>query len=243
MNRKNYRAAVESVRFSEDFAQSTLRRLRQAAGQPEKEKSFMSAKRTSKLAILAAALAAVLVVSAAAAVLLLSPKDVASHLSDPVLAAAFESDGALAIGESIDSGDYRFTLAGTVSGKGLSVYTQDVEADRTYVVASVARLDGASMGGEANQMTFTPLVSGYNPWEVNVWTLGGSRASFLQDGVAYYLYECDSLEAFAGHTIYMAAYEGVIPPSASTFTMASDGTISFAEDVQGAHALFILPLD
>lgn len=203
----------------------------------------MKAKRTSKMALVAAALAAVLVVSAAAAVLLLSPKDVADQLSDPTLAAAFESEGAATVNESVESGDYRFTLAGTVSGKGLSDFTQDVDAQRTYAVACVERLDGQPMGEESYGLTFTPLVSGYKPWQVNIWTLNGGRASFVQDGVAYYLFECDSLEMFADHTVYLAAYEGTDAPSAETFSVADDGTIAFADSFTAPHALFTLPLD
>lgn len=243
MNRKDYRAAVDAVRFSEDFEQNTIRRLRQAAGQPEKESQFMKVKRTRKLAVVAAALTAVLVVSAAAVTLLLRPADVAGHLSDPTLAAAFESEGAVSVNQSVEAGDYRFTLAGLVSGKGLSDFTQDVDAERTYVVASMARLDGTPMGEEAYDMTFTPLVSGYKPWQVNIWTLGGGRATFLQDGVAYYLFDCDSLEIFADHTVYLAAYEGVAVPSAEMFSVADDGAISFTEGCEVPHALFTLPLD
>lgn len=244
MNREQYRAAVESVRFREDFKQDTVQRLRQAAGQLEKENPTMNVKHTSKMAVLAAALAALLVVSAAAVTLLLSPRDVAEQVGDPALAAAFESADAVPIDEHVDSGDYRFTLAGLVSGSGLSGLTADVDAERTYVVLSAARLDGQPMGDEAFQLTFTPLISGYEPWWVNIWTLNGGRGSFEKDGVAYYLYECDNLELFADRTVYLAAYEGDnVPPSPQEFTMDEDGAISFTDGFDGAHALFTLPLD
>ena len=195
-----------------------------------------------RTAAVAAALAAALIVSVSAAVLLLSPKDVASALSDPTLAAAFESPDAITVNQSIESEGYRFTLAGLVSGKGLSDYAQDLDAERTYAVASVARLDGEPIESATVSLNLSPLVAGYYPHQVNAWTLGGGYSSFVREGVAYYLFDCKSLQLFADHTVYLAAYEGFVP-GPDLFDMAEDGTISFTDKVEGPHALFTLPLD
>ena len=48
---------------------------------------------------------------------------------------------------------------------------------------------------------------------------------------------------FADRTVYLAFYEDGFAPSAEKFTMAEDGSIAFAGDYEGAHALFTLPLD
>lgn len=246
MKRDEYRAAFDSIPFSGDFRQRTKAKLRRAMEQPdEKEKRNMRAfpKRTL---ILAAALAAVLVVSVAAATLLLGPKDVAGHVGDSALAAAFERGDAVLLDERVESGGYRVTLAGTVSGAGLSDFAQDVDESRTYVVAALERLDGSPVGEDGYSMTFTPLVAGCEPRWVNAWTLGGGRYSFELDGVMYYLFDCQSLEIFADHTVYMAFYSGNDVPGPGSFTMAEDGSISFADGEGGAQeprALFTLPMD
>ncbi|SFO95601.1 hypothetical protein SAMN05216343_101113 [Oscillibacter sp. PC13] len=61
---------------------------------------------------------------------------------DPLLA-AFESEGALLLDETVQSGDYTITLAGLVSGRGISKWCQDAEADRTPMTdAELAALSG-----------------------------------------------------------------------------------------------------
>lgn len=245
MNREKYRAALNATELREDFRKETIEKLtRVTGGRTEKEIELMKTRRSLKHTIAATAAAAALIVSAAAAATLLSPNQVAGELSDSTLQSAFESVGATRIDQSVQSEGYTFTLAGTVSGAGLSDYAQEVDEARTYVVASIARTDGAAMGDPANNlnMVFTPLVSGYLPWQVNAWTLGGSAASFTKDGVAYYLFDCANLEVFADHTVYLAAYEGDAP-SNKEFQMHEDGTISFTNDIKGPHALFTIPLD
>lgn len=243
MNRKTYRAAFDQVKFREDFQRETVDLLLTQAGQrQEKENVTMNIKQIKRLPLIAAVVAA-LIVSAAAATLFLHPADVARHAGDPVLAAAFESTDATLIDQSIDSGDYRFTFAGMVSGAGLSGLTTDVDTQHTYVVVTAQRLDGQPIDGDVLfDFTATPMVSGYMPWSVNAWTLSGGFTSFTQDGITYYLYEYDSLEMFAGRTVYLAVYEGMVP-SAELFDIADDGTISFKKDVEVPHALFTLPLD
>lgn len=195
-----------------------------------------------RIAALAAALAAILVLSVSAAVLLLGPKDVAQQVGDPALAAAFDSPDAIVVNQSLESEGYRFTLAGLVSGKGLSDFAQNVDEVRTYAVASVERLDGESFDTADTELVLSPLVAGFAPNQVNAWTLGGGYNSFVQNGVVYYLFDCQNLQLFADHTVYLAAYEG-FAPGPDLIHMAEDGSLSFTEQVQGPHALFTLPLD
>ena len=63
---------------------------------------------------------------------------------------------------------------------------------------------------------------------VNAWTLGGGLPPFLSGGVAYYLFDCESLEIFADHTVYLAVGQELSAGS-DTFAMAEDGAISFVE--------------
>ena len=86
------------------------------------------------------------------------------------------------------------------------------------------------------------MVAGFTPWSVNNWTLDSGVTGFARDGVYYYLLDVKNLEMFADHTVYLAFYEGRTP-SKEIFTVAQDGTISFAESFEAPHALFTLPLE
>lgn len=243
MNRKDYRAAFDAIPFREDFQRRTVQMLRRSAERPIKKECIPMKKK--RIALVAACLSALLVVSAAAAALLLSPKEVAQRVGDQTLAQVFEGEDAVAINETATVGDYTVTLMGTVSGAGLSDYAAqapDIVGERTYAVLAMARADGGAFAADAEApLTVTPLVEGFAPWQVNAWTLGGGYTWFTEDGVLYYLFECDSVEPFADRAVYLAAYEGHdIPPSAELFTF-EDGKIG-VQPGQDA-ALFPLALD
>lgn len=243
MNREDYRKAFDELSFSADFQARTAALLQTHARELEKEKPMMQFKRTKKMAALLAASVAVLAVSVSAAVLFLNPADVAEQAGEPAVAAAFQSENAVAINESAVVGDYTVTLDGMVSGADLSreaaEYNGEIISDRTYAVYHVARTDGAPLE-DYPDLAYTPLVEGYHVSAVNAWTLGTSTASFIQDGVAYHLFDTRNLEMFADHTVYFAVYEGSVP-SVDTFSMTKDGAISLREGVNGV--LFTLPLD
>ena len=135
---------------------------------------------------------------------------------------------------------------GLTSGANLDQWNADVDVTHTYAVLALDRLDGVPLENETFDFvghTVTPLVSGYAPWWVNNWTLGASATGTAVDGTFYFLLDAGSLGVFADHTVYLAFYDDGFPPSAEKFTMAEDGSISFGDDYQGAHALFVLPLD
>lgn len=231
MNPDDYRAAVDSVSFRPDFTERTMARLEELAQKKE----------CHSMNIPVAALAAALTVSLSTTAILLSPKDVANELGNPVLAAAFESENAVQINETQTLGDYHVTLAGLVSGEGLTEFAPDVERDMTYAVLVFERTDGEPLTDNTVDFTATPLVSGYKPWQVNLWTLNGSSGSFLQDGRVYTLYDCDSLADYSGHTIYYAVYAPFgMAPSGNIFRMDEDGSIHYQDGQEGI--LFTLPL-
>ena len=66
-----------------------------------------------------------------------------------LLAAAFDSEDAVAINETAAVGDYTVTLAGLVSGGDLSAvpteYNGELISDRTYAVFTLARTEGQSL--------------------------------------------------------------------------------------------------
>jgi len=237
MNWDDYRRAIDAEPVRAGFQERTIRMLEQAQ---RKEKVSM---RKSRILLTAACVAALLMGTVAAAVHFLSPREVAAFAGDETLAAAFAGDGAVILDESAVCGEYTFRLAGIVSGRGLSDFAGDVEADRSYLVVSRARTDGTPIEeATITDYTVTPLVAGYKPWNVNLWTLGGGASAFCRDGVVYYIYEFDSVEMFADRTVYLAIYEG-FAPSAGIFEQAEDGTISYNPAFTAPHAIFELPLD
>lgn len=214
MNRQDYRKAFDAISFSEDFAPRTQALLLKAKQQAaEKERQGMKWKTVIRSA---------------------------------GLAAAFESENAVPIHETRETGGYAITLEGMVSGQDLAnvpaEYNGDIISDRTYAVFTVRRSDGEPLTEQPMELSYTPLVSGCHMGVVNAWTLGANCQSFAEDGAAYYLLDTRNLEIFADHTVYFAIYEGGVP-SPEEFTMEADGSLRFAEDFQGAHALFTLPLD
>ncbi len=246
MNRRDYRAAFDAVDFSADFEERTLQKLAALRQASEKEQIIMPMNRVKKTALLIAAAVALLAVSVSAAVVWLTPAQVAEELDNPALAAAFEGKDAIVLNETQTAGDYTVTLGGLVSGTGLSRWYEDAEETRTYAVVSVSRTDGTPLTEDnydisaSGTFTVTPLVAGYPPQSVNIFSLDGSCASFLQDGQAYYLMDTQSVEMFADHTVYLAVYQGFVP-SYSMFSAAEDGTLAMREDVVGC--MFTLPLD
>lgn len=207
----------------------------------------MPMNRVKKTALLVAAAVALLAVTVSAAVLWLTPAQVAEELNDPVLAEAFQSEDAVILNETQTAGDYTVTLMGMVSGANISQWCADVQENRTYAVVSVVRTDGTPLTEEnydvvpCGAFTVTPLVSGYDPRAVNVFTLNGACSSFLRDGRAYYVLDTQSLEIFADRTVYLALYEGFAAPSYERFSLAEDGTVDLRDNVTGC--LFTLPLD
>lgn len=239
MNREEYRAQVDAVAFSPDFQERTVARL--AALAPKKETKAMQRK-PIRTALIAAAAAAALCVTALAAAVMLTPKDVAQRSGNQALAAAFESDRAVTVNDTKTVGDYAVTLMGLVSGEGLS-QVEGVDRGQTYAVLSYARADGGNIEDSVPALTVSPLVEGYAPWLVNAWTLGGGVHSFAEDGVLYYLLECDDLELFADRAVYLAVYPGThVVPGAELFAFdEATGAIAYQPGADGV--LFPLPLD
>lgn len=245
MNRDDYRKAFDELSFSADFQARTADLLQQRARELEKERNNMTFGKTKKMAVLIAACVALLAVSVSAAVMWLTPAQVAEEHNQPLLAEAFGGPDAIEINETVESGDFSITLLGLVSGRNLDTLNPDLEKDHTYSVLALRRLDGTALTNQDFDFmsyTMTPLVAGTSPAAVNNWTLDAGASGMAKDGVYYYLLDTQSLEMFADRTVYMAFYEGFAPNN-DIFTVAEDGTIAFADDFTGVHALFTLPLD
>ena len=243
MDRETYKKAVDALSFSPDFQERTEAMLCRRRQESEKEMLKM---KLLKRPVAIVAIAALLMISASAVVLRLSASQVADRMGQHTLARAFEDNNAVAVNETVESGGYAITLMGLTSGANLDEWSSEVDTARTYAVVALDRLDGAPLEQQSFDFTghtVTPLVSGYAPWVVNNWSLHSFATGTAVDGTFYFLLNTSDLSVFADRTVYLAFYEDGFAPSAEKFTVAEDGSIAFAEDYRGAHALFTLPLD
>lgn len=246
ISREEYRRAFDGIPFSDDFQERTTALLLHRFRNMEEEEPQMTFRKSRKWIVTIAAAVAVLMLSVSAAVLWLSPSQVAEEIDDPLLAQAFAGENAVLLHESAQAGEYTVTLEGLVSGAGLSNWCSDVEESRTYAVVTVTRTDGTPLTEDdyevqaSRTFTITPLVAGYPPQSVNIFSLNGGCVSFLQDGTAYYVMDTEDVQIFADRTVYLAVYQGFVP-SYQQFSLAEDGTVTMREDVVGC--LFTLPLD
>ena len=259
MDQETYRKAVENLSFSADFPERTKQFLRENI-RPERtgglsleavrsaEQERLKMKKGMKLSVTIAAAVAAMVLVVSAAALWLTPAQVAQELDEPELAEAFKT--AKIKVQSATVGDYDITFEGIVSGERLAargIFTDgEISNNRTYAVFAVTGKDGTPLS-DSNQtlhelgLTITPLVAGYAPWQINLWTLGGAYEAFGREGVAYFLLSMDTLEQFADEDVYFAVYDadGNFPPSTEIFVPDGDGMFVFRDGVQGAT--FTLP--
>ena len=200
-------------------------------------------KRKWSVSLVAAAIIAAISLNAFAAYYFLTPKDVATHLERYELAELFSKDDTTFNIPAQTSGDYNIELLGMTSGKNLDkVPDADVDKELTYIVGAITKADGSAVTDYSNLM-ITPLVEGYKPWQINIFTIGnGGKHTFIYEGVEYFLIECGSIEIFANKQVYIAVYEGGAP-SSDLFNISENGAISFNESYKGEKALFEIPLD
>jgi len=249
MNRKDYKAMFSQVQSIHSAHSEKL----------EVIMNRKSANRTHKkpvMVLLALLLVALLSVSVYAIATLLSPAEVAREIGDNALAKAFEDGEGTIIGGTAVSDGYIITLQGMTSGKNILEYVDEnaeqnaitfVDAERTAIIFSVQREDGNPVRYIDQDISFMPCVffSGYKPWMVNSMTLGSGGQTFEKDGVFYMVVEIDeNIEMFADRTVYCGIWDASMGfPGSAVFTMGGDGTITFVDGLQKAHAMFTLPLD
>ncbi len=239
--REQYKKAFDSLEVREGFEEDTQRILR----------SFLAERKNMKnkklITVLAAViLAAVLTAGTAyAAVRLLTPSQLAESFDDKPLAEAFASEDAVIINETKEAGDYNITLMGIVSGKNISEW-DDVDKARSYVAVAVEHADGTPMTlDEDREVKITPLVEGYQPWFVNLFSLcDGGANGHITDGVYYFLYSFETLEMFADREVAFYIYSEGLAPSAEIFSFdEATGAIDYAPEYKGVKGKFPLTLD
>lgn len=183
----------------------------------------------------------------------LSPDQVAEHVDEGGLSAAFQGEDAVMVNETQEYGGYRITLLGIVSGKNLRQYpfemNGEIKEDRSYIVTAIENADGTPRPtvfddayGE-DPFCVSPLIGGLNPWEYNVITMGGGYSEFIEDGIQYRLTECDNVEIFADRGLYLAVNDGAFFENSAYHMDPNTGAITRNEAYQGVNALFQLPID
>lgn len=233
-------------------------RLNQKILNRAKETEDMSRRYHKRIPAVAMAAAAVLFVGSittVAAWKYLTPDKVAEMVEDKTLAAAFQSEDAIAVNETQEYGNYRITLLGMVSGKNISQYIIDaddaknVRDDRTYVVAAIENKDGSprpDTGDEAygeDPFFVSPLIKGQDPNWYNIVTMNGGYSELVQDGVQYRIIELDNVEIFADKTLYLAVSSGTFYDNNAYVFNEDTGEITRNESYEGVNALFRMPID
>lgn len=236
-------------------AQVPSKALNQTTVDRIKERNTMSTSNHKRFlsVALAAALILALSLTAFASWRLLSARDAAEKATgNAALAAAFESEDAVSINKSIDSGDYHFTLHGIVTGEGLSDFassSDNLQPERTYAVFSIAKKDASAMPGPQDKdygdppFFVSPLIKGQQPWQVNIASMNGGYSEIVSDGVLYRLIECDDIEMFADRGLYLCVSTSSFYDINAFDYDESSGEVRANPSYNGACALFDLPLD
>lgn len=181
-----------------------------------------------------------------------SASDIAENVQDIKLAEAFSSEQAVSINETQCYGGYRVTLLGMISGESLSEYSgysENTVAERTYAVIAIENADGTPMPDTSEEayldLNFcaSPLIGGYNPILYNIGSMSGSYVDMTEDGILYRLLECDNVEIFADHKLYVCVSDGRYYNVQAYYHDESTGQIFRNETYQGLNALFDLPMD
>lgn len=221
-----------------------------------KEANRMEKRRINQFAAVALSAALVLGISSVtiyAAKKLLLPQEVVHKIGDTKLLEAFSGNDAILVNQTQSYGGYDVTLYGVISGKGLSdfkTFSEDgIHDDRTYAVVSIQKSDQTPLPSTSDDaysdysFLVSPFIEGYNPVWYNSFTLLGGYSELEKDGVFYRISECDNIEIFADHKIYLGVSEGTFYDNNAYTFNEETGEIRRNESYDGLNALFELPLD
>lgn len=233
-------------------------RLNQKIIEQVKEQKNMSNKKFKRYAVSAAAAVLVLgigSISAVAAWKYLTPNQVLDRyevftekFSDALL-----NGDALIVNETQSYGGYDVTLMAVASGEELVKYPRisngSVISDQTYAIVAIAHSDGTPIPDTSEdaygeyEFFVSPLIQGYNPVWYNAAAMHGGYSEFVEDGIIYRIAECDDVEIFADHMLYLCVLDSTFYNGAAYTFNEETGSITRNEDYAGLNALFHLPID
>lgn len=239
--------AEQTMEPSAQLQRQTIQNMKERYGM---EQNGTGRRKKFCTAVLTAALVIGIPAGAFAAWHLMSPAQVATQLQEAALAEAFANDNAITLNQVQEGGDYKFTLMGLISGADCSEILKDNgnAAQQMYAVVAIERLDGAPMPDTDSadyameQFVVSPLIQGEKPWQVNIFSMKGSSAAFVQDGVEYRLVQYDNLLPFADREVYLSVTDSV-PDNQMYVQQSADGSLVKNPDYDGINVLFTLPLD
>lgn len=232
---KKYKEQMNNIEFNADFEKNTVELMKSAA--EGKERTFM--KKPARILAAAILIIAVISVTAYAISGLLSAGDVAEHFGESRVADSFKKNGYAS--ESVTDKGYTVSFLGLVKGERFE--SDSIKSDCSYYAVSVAREDGLPLSlSDGNPLGMSVIIEGYPAWKINTWSLDTSANGMEENGILYYLYDCENLEIFAEKNVYLAVYEGFVP-GVDIINMNPDGTFEFADGYNGFKALFKIPLD
>ncbi|MBQ2705198.1 MAG: hypothetical protein IJF60_00140 [Agathobacter sp.] len=215
-----------------------------------KAKENLNMKKRNMKKLVAAAcmgLAVVGSVSVYAAYRYLSPAQIAEEVSDNgALAKAFESEDAITVNEIQQTNGYDITFLGLVSGKNLDICVPEnvgtgLNKSHTYAAVAVAKSDGMQM--EYRDFCVSPLINGVSFAIANNATLDALLTFFEQDGIMYYLIECDNIEIFANRGVQLGVVDSFGDETDAFVMNEQSGIYEKNVDYEKTNALFSLPLD
>lgn len=209
----------------------------------EREELNMVNYNVKRTVIIAAAIICLVCSTVFAAFHLMNAKDAAKSLGDTKLAQYFNEHGG--VYDTVTDGEYKATVLGIVSGENLSDFKSsswEIFSERTYAVVAVEKNDGSAMTFD-DEILVTPLISGLNPWQYNIFTMNGGYVADIIDGVLYRIIEFDSIEYFADRDVYMAILSEPFLNNKTYAYNETTGEITAKSDYDGTNILIKLNLD
>jgi len=182
------------------------------------------------------------------------PSQVAEMAGNTALSAAFESNSAININQSVTSDNHVFTLLAVVSGEDISdhpIYnsTGEILRDRTYAILAVQNADGSPMptpmDADFQPFAVSPFVRGESPLRINAFTMDSGGISMVVDGVMYIIADFTNVTMFANRGVYLGVNSGMMMSdimNAFNFDEQT-GAITANSYFEGINAIFTLPLD
>lgn len=224
--------------------------------QDVKEMDTMKKSRKFSPAAIAGCLLGICLLSATgiAAQKYLTANEVVGKLGDQKLEKEFSKKKTKNALQKQSSHGMDFSFLGIVSGDKISdqlyLSNEDVRTDRSYAVMAIEYSDGrkmpekvADIQDEDRTFFVSPFIEGYNPAQHNITTMNGGYSEMVEDGILYRLVECDNVEIFAKHKLYLAVQSGTFYDADAYHYDQKSGKITRNGNYEGVNLLFDLPID
>jgi len=248
----------ELLAYAPTFSEANLANIKARALEKihHREKPIMKKTTFRRFGTVAAAIIAIMILTTSVLAVrhFLRPSEVAERIGNAALSAAFESESAININQSLASGSHTFTLLAVVSGEDISdhpIYnsTGEIHHDRTYAVLAIQKTDGSPMPAPMDDafqpFTVSPFIRGENLWQVNAFTMDAGSISTVVDGVMYLIADFTNVTMFADRGVYLGVNTGMMMSDILDAFVLNEQTGEITTDTSftGSNTIFHLPLD